>query len=163
MEDKRNSYRSLFERFPQPNTTQKITIFELVDKCVLTRLRLMENVCPPGEFVTWHVTSRSTFLKESDSADSKTTSGSVRLKKLDMKMNHCISLVPHGASVMIGHKNWVAAKSRKVNKNISFPWHVKTHSRNWTILPLFKIIWRHSGNTFKIPQKDFHEAQLTLW
>ena len=63
------------------------------------------------------------LLEESESADSQTIFHTVtsKLEELNLKMDHCMSLVSDGASVMTGHRNGLAVKLKEVNKNmISF-------------------------------------------
>lgn len=63
------------------------------------------------------------LLEELESADSQTIFDTVEsiLEELNLKMDHCMSFVSDGASVMTGHRNGLAVKLKEVNKNmISF-------------------------------------------
>ena len=63
------------------------------------------------------------LLDESESPNSQAILNTAisKLEEFNLKMDHCMSLVSDGASVMTGHRNGLAAKLKEVNKNmISF-------------------------------------------
>ena len=63
------------------------------------------------------------LLEESESADSQTIFDTItsKLEELNLKMDHCMSFVSDGVSVMTRHRNGLAVKLKEVNKNtISF-------------------------------------------
>ena len=55
------------------------------------------------------------FVQKSESADSQTIFDTVttKLEELNLKMDHCMSFVSDGASVMTGHRNGLSVKELK--------------------------------------------------